>query len=85
MTVKDEPFVDFAMMKDLTKARDAGVIHPNAPLDSEYEENHLSKLGRIIRALDEAEDFVTIKTLVKYNKKLFVRILEYMNEEGENT
>lgn len=79
----EESFVDFSLMKDVIKAADAGVIHPNAPLDSEYEENHLSELGRRSRALDEVEDFVTIKTLIKYNRKLFVRILEYMNKEGE--
>lgn len=79
----DEPAINFALMKDIRAAEAAGIIHPNAPLDSEYEENHLSELERILRALDEVEDYVTVKTLVKYNRKLFVRILEYMNEEGE--
>lgn len=79
----EESFVDFSLMKDVIRAADAGVIHPNAPLDSEYEENHLSELGRRSRALDEVEDFVTVKTLIKYHKDLFVRILEYMNKEGE--
>lgn len=64
---------------------DAGIIHPNAPLDSEYEENHLSELERRFRALDEVENYVTVKTLIKYHKKLFVKILEYMNKEGERT
>lgn len=81
----DEPFVNFALMKDIQKAADAGIIHLNAPLDNEYEENHLSELERILKALDEVEDYITIKTLIKYHKDLFVRILEYMNEkEGEN-
>lgn len=81
----DEPFVNFALIKDIQKAADAGIIHLNAPLDNEYEENHLSELERILKALDEVEDFIAVKTLVKYHKDLFVRILEYMNEkEGEN-
>lgn len=81
----DEPFVNFALMKDIQKAADAGIIHLNAPLDNEYEENHLSELERILKALDEVEDYITVKTLIKYHKDLFVRILEYMNEkEGEN-
>lgn len=85
MMMSDEPFVDFSLMKDVIRAADDGIIHPNAPLDSEYEENHLSELGRRSRALDEVEDYVTIKTLVKYRKNLFVKILEYMNKkEGEN-
>ena len=70
-------------MKDIQKAADAGVIHLNAPLDNEYEENHLSELERILKALDEVEDYITVKTLIKYHKDLFVRILEYMNKEGE--
>lgn len=81
----DEPFVNFALMKDIQKAADAGIIHLNAPLDNEYEENHLSELERILKALDEVEDYITVKTLIKYHKDLFVRILEYMNKkEGEN-
>ena len=84
MRLMDEPFVNFSLMKDIKKAQDAGIIHPNAPVESEYEENHLSELERILRALDEVEDYVAVKTLIKYNRKLFVRILEYMNnEEGE--
>lgn len=78
-----ESFVNFALMKDIQKAADAGVIRLNAPLDNEYEENHLSELERILRALDEVEDFITVKTLIKYHKDLFIRILEYMNKEGE--
>ena len=82
--VNDEPFVNFALMKDIQKAADAGIIHLNAPLDNEYEENHLSELERILKALDEVEDYITVKTLIKYHKDLFVRILEYMNKEGES-
>lgn len=79
----DEPFVNFALMKDIQKAADAGIIRLNAPLDNEYEENHLSELERILKALDEVEDYITVKTLIKYHKDLFVRILDYMNKEGE--
>ena len=83
MPRRNESFVDFAMMKKIKKAESAGVIHPNAPLDSEYEEHHLSKLERMLRALDEVEDYVSIYTLVKYHRETFIRILEYMNKEGE--
>lgn len=84
-TVQNEPFVNFALMKDIQKAADAGIIHLNVPLDNEYEENYLSELERILKALDEVEDYITIKTLVKYRKDLLVRILEYMNnKEGES-
>ena len=82
-TVQDEPFVNFALMKDIQKAIDAGIIHPNAE-DNEYEENHLSELERRMRALDEVEDYVTVKALVKHHRQTFVRILDYMNKEGED-
>lgn len=83
MVRNDEPFVDFALMRRIRKAQDAGIIHPNAPIDSEYEENHLSKLERIFKALDEVEDYVSIDTLVHYRRDLLVRILEHINKEGE--
>lgn len=76
-------FVNYPMMKELKKAETAGVIHPNVPLDSEYEENHLSELERITEALDEVEDYVTIYTLVKHRRELLTKILNYMNTEGE--
>lgn len=80
----EEPFVNFALMNDIRKAEKAGIIHPNVPVGGEYEENHLSELERRFRALDETEDYVAIATLVKHNRKLFVKILEYMNTEGES-
>ncbi len=83
MARNETAFVNFSLMKELRGAEGAGVIHPNVPLDSEYEENHLSELERIAEALDEVEDYVTIYTLVKHRRELFVRILNYMNKEGE--
>lgn len=55
------------------------------PIKSEYEENHLSELERIFEALDEVEDYVAVYTLVKCRKSLLIRILEFMNKEGEPT
>ena len=81
MNMKDEPFVNFSLMKDIQRAADAGVIHLNAPLDNEYEENHLSELERILKALDEVEDYIAIETLITHRRELFIKILNYM--EGE--
>jgi hypothetical protein len=81
----DEPAINFALMKDIKAAEKAGVIHPNAPLDTEIEEKYLSELERVLRVLDEVENYVAVKTLVEHHKQLFVRILDYMNKEGENT
>lgn len=80
----DEPAINFALMKDIKAAEKAGIIHPNAPLDTEIEEKYLSELERVLRVLDEVENYVAVKTLVEYHKQLFVRILDYMNKEGES-
>lgn len=82
-TRTDEPAINFSLMKDIKAAEAAGVIHPNAPLDTEIEEKYLSELERVLRVLDEVENYVAIRTLVDYHKPLFVKILEYMNKEGE--
>ena len=79
----DEPAINFALMKDIRAAEAAGVIHPNAPINTEIEEKYLSELERVLRVLDEVENYVAIRTLVDYHKPLFVKILEYMNKEGE--
>lgn len=81
----DEPAINFALMKDIRAAEAAGVIHPNAPLDTEIEEKYLSELERVLRVLDEVENYVAVKTLVNYHKQLLVKILDYMNKEGEKT
>lgn len=80
---QDEPFVNFALMNEVQKAYDDGIIHLNVPLNGEYEENHLSELERRLRPLDEVENYVAITTLIKYHRNLLVKILEYMNKEGE--
>lgn len=83
-TRTDEPAINFALMKDIRAAEKAGVIHPNARLDTEIEEKYLSELERVLRVLDEVENYVAVKTLVEYHKQLFVKILDYMNKEGES-
>ena len=81
----DEPAINFALMKDIRAAEAAGIIHPNASLDTEIEEKYLSELERVLRVLDEVENYVAVKTLVSYHKQLLINILEYMDKEGENT
>ena len=78
-----ESFVNFSLMRELDMAEAAGVIHPNVPLKSEYEENHLSEFERISKALDEVESYVAVHTLVKHRKELLIKILNFMNMEGE--
>lgn len=70
-------------MKELGRAETAGIIHPNMPLDSEYEENHLSEFERISKALDEVESYVAVYALMKHRKGLLIKILGFMNKEGE--
>ena len=78
-----ESFVNFSLMRELDRAEAAGVIHPNVPLNSEHEENHISEFERISKALDEVESYVVVHTLVKHRKELLIKILNFMNMEGE--
>lgn len=84
MARNSESFVNFSLMRELDRAETAGIIHPNVPLDNEYEENHLSEFERISKALDEVESYVAVYALVKYRKGLLVKILDFMKKEGEN-
>lgn len=78
----DGSFINFALVKDTKAAINAGVITGDF-IDTEREQCHISELERIFMALDEEEVYVTTKTLIKYHRKVFTRILEYINKEGE--
>ena len=80
----DESFVNYALMRVVDKAEKDGVIHLDIPLDNEYEEPHLSELERRMKPFDEVEVFIAVYTLVTSHKRELVKILEYMNKEGEN-
>lgn len=83
ITVGD-PFVNYALCEDVNEAKRDGVIHPNTPEDSEYEESHLSELERRMKALDEVENYVLIRMLVKEREDFLTKILNYIvNKKGE--
>ena len=75
-------FINFALVKDIKKAEKAGVI-PDLGYNTENEERHISELERITEAFDEKETYVIVKTLVRSQRKTFVKTLEYMEKEGE--
>lgn len=70
--------INYALLREIQEAIDAGVINE---MYSNFNEPSISELERRIKALDEIDIYVTIKTLVKYRRALFVNILEYMNEQ----
>ena len=73
--------INYILLEEIKEAIDDGVI---SGMYSNFNEPSISELERRIKALDEIDVYVTIKTLVKYRRKLFVDILEYMNKkEGE--
>ena len=80
----DESFVNYALMRKVDKAERDGVIRLNVPLDNKYEEPHLSKIERQMNHFDEAEVFVAVYSLVTSHRQELIRILDYMNKEGEN-
>ena len=78
-----ETFINYFLLKDMDNAEEDGII-PNG-FHTEEEERHISELDRRMSALDARETYVTIKALIKSNRKTFVRTLEYINEkEGDS-
>lgn len=73
--------IDWLLAEEIKEAIDAGVLNETY---CNFNEPSISELKRRMKVLDEIDVYVVIKTLVKYRRELFVRILEYMNKrEGE--
>ena len=75
-------FINFRLVDDTKSAIKAGVIVGDY-IDTDKEQCHISELERLFMAFDDEEVYVTTKTLIKYHRKVFTKILEYINKEGE--
>ena len=72
---------DWLLVEEIKEAINEGVISETY---CNYNEPSIFELKRRMKALDEIDVYIVIKTLVKHRRDLFVRILEYMNKrEGE--
>ena len=80
----DGSFINFKLVMETKGAIAVGVIKGDY-IDTDQEQCHISELERILMAFDEEELFVATKTFIKYQRKLFIDIIEYINKEGENT
>ena len=73
--------INYLLLGEIKQAIEAKVI---SGMYCNFNEPSISELEQRIKALDDIDVYVVIKTLVKYRRELFVNILEYMNEqEGE--
>ena len=73
--------MNYLLLKEIKEAVDEGVV---SGVYSNFNEPSMCELEQRMRALDEIDVYVVVKTLVKYRRDLFVNILEYMNKkEGE--
>lgn len=73
--------INYLLLSEIKEVIDAGVLNAEY---SNFNEPSISELEQRIKALDEIDVYVVIKTLIKYRRQLFVDILEYMNKkEGE--
>jgi len=77
-----DTFVNYALCRDLVKAHDAGVF-PDMGIDGEDEERHVSELERRLKAFDDKEVYIAVKTFANHHRKTVVKTLEYMQKEGE--
>lgn len=79
----DESFVNYALLKDIRQAYTAGVFDDLGDV-SEDEDRHVSELERRMKALDEKETFVVVKTLKENHSETFEKTIEYLSKkEGE--
>ena len=78
----DGSFINFKLVKELKRAKAEGIIKEDF-IDTDKEQCHISELERRLSAFDEAEVYVATKTFIKHRRKAFVKILEYMEKEGE--
>lgn len=72
--------VNHLLAREIEDAINAGVING---IYSNFNVPSISELEQRIRALDEIDTYVVIKSLIKYHRELFVKVLEHMNKEGE--
>lgn len=75
-------FINFKLVKEIKDAKAAGLVKAEY-INTDQEQCHISELERILMALDDEEIFVATKTFIKYQRKLFIDIIEYINKEGE--
>ena len=79
----DGSFINFALVKDVKGAREDGIIQDRG-IDTEEEQRHVSELERRVRAFDDEEMYVTLKSFIKYHVKTLSKILVYLEKkEGE--
>ena len=79
----DGSFINFALVKDVKGAANDGIIQDRG-IDSEEEQRHISELERRVRAFDDEEMYVTLKSFIKYHIKTLAKILVYLEKkEGE--
>ena len=75
-------FVNYSLKRDLVKAHKEGVIKDMGD-DSEQEDRHVSEFERRMKALDEKETYIAVKTLIMEHTDTFIKTLYYMKKEGE--
>ena len=77
-----DDFVNYVLKRDLIKANKAGVFKDMGD-DSEQEDRHVSEFERRMKALDDKETYIAVKTLLESHSETFIKTLYYMKEEGE--
>ena len=73
-----ETLIDYGLKADIDKAITEEIIEQGD--DSEMEDRHISLLNTLLKPLDDKEVYVVVRNLVKYHRRDFLRILEYMNK-----
>ena len=72
------PFINYKLMDDIERIVDAGVMQEVSD-DPTYEDRHLSKLYKMVAAMDDLEVYTIIKSAVENHKETVQKSLDYIN------
>ena len=75
--------INYLLLREIKEAIDAGVLNATY---CNFNSASISELECRVKAMDEIDTYVLIRTLAKYRRQFFVDILEYMNKQegGKN-
>lgn len=75
--------IDYALLKELDEAEEAGVFK-GIGVPGENENRHVSELSYRMKALDEKETYIAIKAIVTTHWEAFSKSIQYLERKGRN-
>ena len=78
MSMDVGPFINYELMDDIERIVDAKVLQ-EVNDDPAYGDRHLSKLYKMVEAMDDAEIYTIIKSAVDHHRDTVQKSLDHIN------